>query len=61
MKKTGHSSTNTSRIYAEPTNSPSLVIKTNLDPQDELDQNPYASSEAEQNKLQDYFGENNHE
>lgn len=45
------------RIIAEPTSSPSLVIKTNVDPKDATEQNPYASSKENDAALRDFFDE----
>lgn len=47
------------RIIAENSSGPHLVIKTNLDPKDSTENNPYYQSEAAKNPKQfrDYFEE----
>lgn len=44
------------RIIAEPTSSPHLVIKTNLDPKDVTEGNPYHTGTTDEDFL-DYFEE----
>ena len=46
------------RLYAEPSNSPTLVIKTNLDSPSHVEENPYYTSSMnheEAEKFEDYF------
>ncbi len=47
------------RVIAEPTGSPSLVIKTNLDPKNATENNPYFQENKEKadEKFQQYFEE----
>jgi len=47
------------RIIAEPSESPRLVIKTNLDTDSVKEENPYARSEQDETNtlLRDYFDE----
>jgi hypothetical protein len=47
------------RVIAEPTASPSLVIKTNLDPKDATENNPYykGDDEKEDQEFRQYFEE----
>ncbi len=42
------------RIIAKPTSSPHLVIKTNLDPKDVTEGNPYHTGTTDKN-FRDYF------
>ena len=46
--------TNKKRLYAEPSTSPSLVIKTNLDPKDPKEENPYYTHKRDE-KFNQYF------
>ncbi|MGC4377170.1 hypothetical protein WD019_09570 [Fictibacillus sp. Mic-4] len=45
------------RIIAEPSNEPTLVIKTNLDAKDATEENPYYQHKIETNaaRFKDYF------
>ncbi|WP_176483721.1 MULTISPECIES: hypothetical protein [Bacillus] len=46
------------RLYVEPSNSPTLVIKTNLDSPSDAKENPYYTSSMnheEAEKFEDYF------
>lgn len=45
------------RMIAEPTEQPMLVIRTNLDPIDSTEDNPYYKNKQETNtkKFRDYF------
>ncbi|HYK72127.1 MAG TPA: hypothetical protein VEV44_03190 [Pseudoneobacillus sp.] len=45
------------RLIAEQPSTPMLVIKTNLDPKDVTEENPYLSdgSKQETNKFRDFF------
>lgn len=49
----------TDRIIAEPTNSPKLVIKTNLDQKGVLEGNPYFQNgdEKKKKKFEQFFNE----
>jgi hypothetical protein len=44
------------RLIAEPTDAPALVIKTNLDPKNVTEENPYfEGNEDNDEPLRDYF------
>jgi hypothetical protein len=44
------------RLIAESSSEPSLVIKTNLDPKDSTDENPYyKEGQSEKDKFTSYF------
>ncbi|MDE5413525.1 hypothetical protein [Alkalihalobacterium chitinilyticum] len=47
------------RMIAEPTDSPTFVMKTNLDPKDPTEDNPYFNEKNKQQTEEfcDYFGE----
>ncbi|OLO25371.1 hypothetical protein BTR23_24845 [Alkalihalophilus pseudofirmus] len=47
------------RVIAEPTNSPTFVMKTNLDPENVTEENPYFDEKAQQNskEFRQYFEE----
>jgi hypothetical protein len=47
------------RMIAKHTNEPMLVIKTNLDPKDSTEDNPYYKNkeETDTNEFRDYFEE----
>jgi hypothetical protein len=47
------------RMIAKHTNEPMLVIKTNLDPKDSTENNPYYKNkeETDTNEFRDYFEE----
>lgn len=45
------------RLIANPTDEPTLVIKTNLDPKDPTEDNPYYSHNTDKEKFNDYFEE----
>ncbi|MFC3884197.1 hypothetical protein ACFOU2_12140 [Bacillus songklensis] len=42
------------RLYVEPSSSPSLVIKTNLDPENATEENPYYTHKRDE-KFEQYF------
>ncbi|WP_169907584.1 hypothetical protein [Priestia abyssalis] len=42
------------RLYAQPSSSPSLVIKTNLDPKSPEEENPYYTHKRDE-KFNQYF------
>jgi len=46
------------RLYNEPSDSPSFVLKTSLDPKSPLEENPYVKAneeEAKKEELQEFF------
>ncbi|MCP8970703.1 hypothetical protein [Ectobacillus ponti] len=43
------------RVIAEPTDAPQLVIKTNLDPKDSSEENPYYRKGSNKDALEKYF------
>jgi hypothetical protein len=49
----------TDRVIAEPANGPQLVIKTNLDPSDATEDNPYFKNDqmTDSEQFKEYFKE----
>ena len=49
----------TDRVIAEPANGPQLVIKTNLDPSDATEENPYFKNDqvTDSEQFKEYFKE----
>ncbi|MBT2684026.1 hypothetical protein [Bacillus sp. ISL-37] len=49
----------TDRVMAEPANGPQLVIKTNLDPSDATEDNPYFKNDqiTDSEQFKEYFKE----
>jgi hypothetical protein len=45
----------TDRIIAEPTSSPTLVIKTNLDQENNENENPYATNRNSSTRFKNFF------
>lgn len=45
------------RIIAEPSPAPKLVIKTNLDPKDVTEENPYFQGQEDEKEFKEYFDE----